>query len=242
MFRSFLIAAQFITSFPIKISGEITQQDNARGLLFYPLIGLLIGLVLYFISSFLTASDLSAAIVLFSWIFLTGALHLDGLADSADAWMGGHSDPKRTLSIMKDPACGAIAVVTLVLVLLMKWAAIKALLFSDAYLIIFSPVIARMMVVVLIMATPYVREHGLAADMKKYLPNKTAVYVLLGFSVFLLICNFKLALLTLVLAVITTFVLRHYMLRRINGFSGDTAGATIEIIELVVLVLIALSV
>ncbi len=238
MFRHFLIATQFLTSFPIKIKGEIIPQDNGRSLLFYPVIGLLLGLFLFLLSSLLPASDLSAALLLCVWIFLTGALHLDGLADSADAWMGGHSDPARTLTIMKDPACGAIAVVTLILVLLLKWTAIKILLTSDSYLIIFSPIIARMMVVVLIMTTPYVRDFGLGTDMKEYLPKQNTIYVLLGFSLLLFLISFNVALISLIVSFTTMFLLRHFMLRRIKGFTGDTAGATIEVVELTVLLTI----
>lgn len=65
-----------------------------------------------------------AALLLVFWVLATGALHLDGLADSADAWVGGLGDRERTLAIMKDPCCGPAAVVALVVVLLVKFAAL----------------------------------------------------------------------------------------------------------------------
>ena len=71
---------------------------------------------------------LHAALLLTAWVLLSGGLHLDGLADSADAWLGGFGDRERTLTIMKDPRSGPIAVVTLGLVLLLKFTALVALI------------------------------------------------------------------------------------------------------------------
>lgn len=67
------------------------------------------------------------------WVGLSGGLHLDGLADTADAWIGGHADRQRTLEIMKDPRSGPIAVVVLLLVLLLKFAALVVLLGQGAW-------------------------------------------------------------------------------------------------------------
>lgn len=70
---------------------------------------------------------LVAALVLALWVYFTGAMHLDGVADTADAWVGGLGDHQRTLEIMKDPRVGAMAVAAMLLVLLVKFAAITAL-------------------------------------------------------------------------------------------------------------------
>jgi adenosylcobinamide-GDP ribazoletransferase len=241
MSRAFLIAVQFLTCIPITVKGKINPEDNGRALLFYPLVGLILGLILYVVAAFLESSNLSAAILLSVWVVCTGALHLDGLADSADAWMGGHSDPERTLTIMKDPASGVIAVVALILVLLLKWTALRTLLLTDGLLIIFAPVIARMMVLGLIMSTPYARVSGLGADMVKYLPVKAAITILISMFILLVLVQWKAAISAVIISVLISFALRYMMLKRIKGFTGDTAGALIEIIETVVLVLLATS-
>ncbi|MFH4181104.1 adenosylcobinamide-GDP ribazoletransferase, partial [Acinetobacter baumannii] len=62
------------------------------------------------------------------WIWLTGGLHLDGLADTADAWVGGFGDKQRTLQIMKDPSCGPIGVLSLVIICLLKFALVFVLI------------------------------------------------------------------------------------------------------------------
>src|SRR5699024_7527202 len=87
--QPFLIALQFLTSLPVRLSGMPAPQAVGRSLLHYPLVGLLLGLVLWLGSLAIegAALPLQAALVLAAWVALTGALHLDGLADSADAWL-----------------------------------------------------------------------------------------------------------------------------------------------------------
>ena len=116
----FWIALQFLSSLPIRLSGMPAPQELGRSLLCYPLVGALFGLLLWGLNGLLGNAPLMlhAALLLTAWVLLSGGLHLDGLADSADAWLGGFGDRERTLSIMKDPRSGPIAVVTLVLVML----------------------------------------------------------------------------------------------------------------------------
>jgi hypothetical protein len=105
-----------------------------------------------------------AALVLAVWVLLTGGLHLDGLADTADAWIGGQGDRDRTLAIMKDPRSGPMAVVIIVLVLLSKFAALQVLLAGDARtVLLLTPMLGRTVIVLLLITTPYVRPEGLGA-------------------------------------------------------------------------------
>ena len=116
-----LIALQFLTRLPVSLPGMPTPEQMGRSLLWYPAVGLLLGLLLWLAHLLLgqTPGVLQAAIILALWVGLSGGLHLDGLADTADAWVGGFGDRERTLTIMKDPRSGAIAVVVLVLLLLL---------------------------------------------------------------------------------------------------------------------------
>ncbi|KOX66360.1 cobalamin synthase, partial [Pseudomonas psychrophila] len=87
----FWIALQFLSSLPIRLPGMPQPQEMGRSLLFYPLVGLLFGLLLWGLNALLTDAPLMlhAALLLTAWVLLSGGLHLDGLADSADAWLGG---------------------------------------------------------------------------------------------------------------------------------------------------------
>lgn len=106
----FWIALQFLSSLPVSLPGMPEPRELGRSLLFYPLVGLLFGLLLWLASLLLqgTPAPLHAALLLTLWVLLSGALHLDGLADSADAWLGGFGDRERTLQIMKDPRSGRL--------------------------------------------------------------------------------------------------------------------------------------
>ena len=162
-----LIALQFLTRIPIRLAGMPTAEQQGRSLLYYPLVGLLLGGLLWLLQYWLagTAALLQAALLLSAWVALSGGLHLDGLADSADAWVGGMGDRERTLALMKDPCCGPMAVVVLLLVLLLKFAALVALLESGTLAaLLLAPLLGRSAVLALILGTPYVRQGGIGLD------------------------------------------------------------------------------
>ena len=235
----FWIALQFLSSLPVSLPGMPAPRELGRSLLFYPLVGLLFGLLLWLASLLLqgTPAPLHAALLLTVWVLLSGALHLDGLADSADAWLGGFGDRERTLQIMKDPRSGPIAVVTLVLVLLLKFCALWVLVEQviGAQLLL-APLIGRAAMLGLFLSTPYVRPGGLGQALADHLPRRTAGWVLLGCTLFCLALGGWVV--ALALAVFAW--LRHLMCRRLGGTTGDTAGALLELLELGVVLGLAL--
>jgi len=176
----FLIALQFLTRLPLNVTGEWKAESVGQSLLYYPLVGLVIGVLLVFTASIFGNDRVMvvAAILLTVWVIISGGLHLDGLADSADAWAGGLGDRDRTLEIMKDSRAGPIAIVVLLLVLLLKFSVLNSIVEKESWqLLIVAPVLARGLVILLFMTTPYVRGNGLGSDMAKYLPEITAVIV-----------------------------------------------------------------
>ncbi|KTC33859.1 adenosylcobinamide-GDP ribazoletransferase [Pseudomonas sp. L5B5] len=240
----FWIALQFLSSLPVRLPGMPEPEALGRSLLFYPLIGLLFGALLWALSALLGSVPplLHAALLLAAWVLLSGGLHLDGLADSADAWLGGFGDRERTLSIMKDPRSGPIAVVTLVLVLLLKFAALVVLIEQQqGFALLLAPLIGRMALLGLFLSTPYVRAGGLGQALADHLPRLVGRQVL-GLSVLacLLLGGYS-GLWALLLAFAVFCWLRHLMLRRLGGTTGDTAGAVLELLEMTVLLAVALS-
>ena len=238
----FWVALQFLTRIPTPEQSELSAQNLGRSVLYYPLIGLIIGVCLLIVA-WLTqgmATGLSAALVLAVWVAITGALHLDGLADSVDAWVGGYGDRARTLAIMKDPACGAMAVTALVIVLLLKFAAISVLIEQQAWsLLLLAPVLGRASVVALLNWTPYVRPQGLGAALVESLP-KDKVPWLLGVVILfaVAVAGWGTTVMVLLFAGTVYALLRASMMKRLAGTTGDTAGAVLEFIELVVLIVL----
>ncbi|MFJ2713686.1 adenosylcobinamide-GDP ribazoletransferase [Pseudomonas sp. NPDC087346] len=233
------IALQFLSSLPIRLSGMPAPEQLGRSLLFYPLVGLLFGVILWALNLLLSGAPLllHAALLLTVWVLLSGALHLDGLADSADAWLGGFGDRERTLTIMKDPRSGPIAVVTLALVLLLKFTALVALIEQQQGLaLIIVPLIGRAALLAVFLTTPYVRPGGLGQALADHLPRKAGWRVLaLSALGCLLIAGFQ-AIVALVVAFGVFVWLRQVMVRRLGGTTGDTAGALLELLEVAVLV------
>ncbi|QXI02180.1 adenosylcobinamide-GDP ribazoletransferase [Pseudomonas monsensis] len=237
------IALQFLSSLPIRLPGMPQPEQLGRSLLCYPLVGLLFGVMLWGLNLALAGAPLllHAALLLTVWVLLSGALHLDGLADSADAWLGGFGDRERTLTIMKDPRSGPIAVVTLVLVLLLKFAALLALIEQQqGVLLLIVPMLGRAALLGLFLTTPYVRAGGLGQALADHLPRRAGWWVL-GASMLgsLLIAGVE-AVVALVVAFGMFVWLRQVMMRRLGGTTGDTAGALLELLEMAVLVGLAL--
>ncbi|WP_296233734.1 adenosylcobinamide-GDP ribazoletransferase [Pseudomonas sp. UBA4617] len=235
----FWIALQFLSSLPVRLPGMPAAADMGRSLLCYPLVGLLFGLLLWLVSHWLQGAPapLHAALLLALWVLLSGALHLDGLADSADAWLGGFGDRERTLQIMKDPRSGPIAVVTLILVLLLKFCALWVLIEqgTGAQLLL-APLIGRAAMLGLFLSTPYVRPGGLGQALAEHLPRAAAGWVLLACALFCLALGGWIV----VLALAVFGGLRQLMWRRLGGTTGDTAGALLELLELAVVLGLAL--
>ena len=237
------IALQFLSSLPIRLPGMPQPEQLGRSLLCYPLVGLLFGVMLWGLNLALAGAPLllHAALLLTVWVLLSGALHLDGLADSADAWLGGFGDRERTLTIMKDPRSGPIAVVTLVLVLLLKFAALLALIEQQqGGVLLIVPMLGRAALLGLFLTTPYVRAGGLGQALADHLPRRAGWWVL-GASMLgsLLIAGVE-AVVALVVAFGMFVWLRQVMMRRLGGTTGDTAGALLELLEMAVLVGLAL--
>ncbi len=240
----FFIALQFLTRLPLNITGEWKAESVGKSLLYYPLVGLIIGMLLAFIASISGNSHamVTAAILLSLWVLITGGLHLDGLADSADAWAGGLGDRERTLEIMKDPHSGPLAIVILILVLLLKFSALNSIVEKEnGQLLIVAPVLARGLVILLFTTTPYVRTNGLGSDMAKFLPEKDANIVMAITCLCLLfVLGFWHSVVTVLVSLLVLYGLRLMMMKRIQGMTGDTIGATIEIMEVTVLLTLIL--
>lgn len=239
--RSFFIALSFLTRIASPIKEDITQKQIGESIIYYPVVGALMGLTFYLVANSILffstdfSSEVLAAILLTIWVLMTGGLHLDGLADSADAWIGGLNNRDRTLEIMKDPYCGPIGVAVVVLALLLKWTALSVLLKNDqsAFLIVL-PMLSRSLIIVLFMTTVYVRDSGLGTALLEHMPDESILWstlLLSALAYFIFASIFS-----MILVAIAVIALRSMMNKRIGGMTGDTLGAIVEITEAAALV------
>ena len=249
--RAMLVALQFLTRLPLRLEPPPAAREVGLSLACYPIVGLALGAGLWGITLAVSRlpAFLGAAIVLTAWVAITGALHIDGLADTADAWVGGHGDRERTLSIMKDPRSGPIAVAVVNCLLLLKFAAFTALTahlpaapWRDPHLAagcILPPLLARAAIPLLFAHTPYVRAQGIARELSAHQSRGMGVFIAASSALGALAAWRTLAALALGAAAIAYTVIRTGLVRRLGGFTGDGAGALIEVIEAVCLVAIA---
>lgn len=247
-FNATAIAFMFLTRLPMPRLNTITPEDEGRALVCFPGVGLVIGLLLALLALGLqhyTSPMVVAAIVVSCWVAVTGSLHLDGLADSADGWLSG-ANGERALEIMKDPRCGSAAVCAVACVLILKFSALATLIEQDSTRLILAlviiPIISRTIAPLLFLTTPYANPKGIALNYIEQAPafTRTLMSIVLVTLLIVVIAFSNVSLLTniIVFSIIAAVVilLRRMMLQRLSGITGDTAGATIEISEALLLI------
>ena len=120
--RGLRLATQFLTRVPVPAVEDFSAEELSRSSAWFPFIGLAIGVVvssIIFVAAQRSVAA-AAALGLLAWVWLTGALHLDGLADLSDALAAAHRDPQKFFAVLADPHAGAFGVVSIVLMLILK--------------------------------------------------------------------------------------------------------------------------
>jgi adenosylcobinamide-GDP ribazoletransferase len=237
-----LLAVQFLTTIPTPGQPVADIQTQGLSLLWYPVVGLLLGVFVTLLCIALPMPFyVQAMLAVALWIILTGGLHLDGLADCADAWMGGLGDRDRTLQLLKDPLCGSMAVIALLTVIGLKAAALAAVIQNGQLLWFWAvPLLARLSLLLLFLSTPYVRAQGLGEILAQHFSRTWALRITVGVSAalcFFLPLDVWCGCLMAVLAIFLT--VRWAAMRRLGGFTGDVAGAQVELVEVGLLLLLA---
>jgi len=222
------------------------NEDLATSLPWFPVIGLLLGIVLYGISLLYKLFPLDgwpggiALLVVATEIYLTRGLHLDGLADWADSVGGFHQREKR-LAIMKDTALGAFGVLALIVVLFAKWIAFERLLSSGSIIWVLAIfILSRDMMVELITTLPYARAgEGMA---KPFIRQASIKHRLTSHIISFFFC-LTFGPLGLVLFAIGWFQAQVFGIRcrnQFGGITGDLLGTANEMLEVTLLIICAL--
>ena len=232
----------FLTIFPASRNLESGPKDINDSRAFYPAVGLLMGLLLLGVeegSSRLFSEPLTAAFLVAAMVIVTRALHLDGLMDVCDGVFGGFT-PERRLEIMRDSRVGAFGVAGGVTVLLLKYGALAALLGlpgpgKEEALLLF-PALSRWTMVVLLGSFPYVRTQGLGSPFHgSGIRVTTGVAGLTALAASFLLGGFA-GLGLFFGAVALAWIMGWAMAKALGGLTGDTYGATNEVIETVVII------
>jgi adenosylcobinamide-GDP ribazoletransferase len=231
-----LLAFRFLTRLPGK--GELRGADLGRSCAWFPLPGAALGLVVagaaHLVGPRLPAL-LVAVLAVAALAWMTGGLHLDGVADVFDGLGGGHGDRERILRIMRDSRIGAHGAAALVLLLAAKTAAVAELVARGAlWPLVVAPAVARFTVVPLVVLLPYAREEGLGKPFRGTAGGREiAVAGLLAAAVVAPFAPGSLAPTAVALAAAGGLALA--VSRRLGGLTGDVYGACIELAEVALL-------
>ncbi len=240
--RPLVLAWQFLTTVPLnRAHHEPAASELAGSMMWYPLVGALIGGIVFGCDWLLiqwVPREVTSVLVLAVLVAITGGLHQDGLADTFDGLAGGRT-PADRLAIMRDPHIGAIGATGLVLSLILRYAALVSLPHTVAMqTVLCMPVIGRWSMVVVAYGAPYARsDGGLGAPFLAHL----SLFHLGGATVVaagLLAWMFGLvpAFVALLLVALLCRILVRYCCRMFGGVTGDTIGATNEVMEILFLV------
>ncbi len=267
MHRSaFLLAVGLLTALPLSNRfwakfNAINASDNpdskalfsrcqSLSVIYYPVVGLVLAALLAVLACVLPNNYsvlVKSALVLIAWVGVTGAIHLDGLADAVDGAFAAHKrgSSDQVLAVLKDPNSGAMAIMAVALLLLLKFVLIVQFLDAEHLLsfciaITFSLVISRLAAALYMIFTPYARVRGIASGMS--LQGATLPVVCFAALTFILlagIVDLRAAVCVCVAVFLFLFWWRSFWLKKILGYTGDCIGASIEITEVLVLLLLA---
>lgn len=242
--KRLIIAVQFLTVFPVSREMEARPEELSASMAYFPLVGALQGAVLvavYLLFSTLLPESVVMAIALLTLVLTNGGLHLDGFADTVDGLAGGRDAGER-LRIMRDSSVGAIGVVFLVLVLLIKYLSLREMPVEARLPALFIfPAMGRWSMVPMAALSGYARsEGGLGAA---FAGNGafTAIKATALMGALLVLSAGALSLVIMALLGGAVYLMSLYFRRKIGGVTGDVFGFTSEVGEtLFLLMLLAL--
>jgi len=231
----------FYTRLPCPAWVKYSPESLNKSRKYLPLIGMIIGAIaaaVFYLSQLVLPESISIALSMMVTVYLTGAFHEDGLADCADGFGGGW-DKRQILKIMKDSRVGSYGVVSLVLVLGLKFLVLWELQLIDGELMMFALIaghsLSRLMASLIMQFYDYVSEDS-ASKSKTITSLKLSVLEMLWslvpitvLLVFMAQLHFLVAIASMLL--LTWFLARGYQ-QRIAGYTGDCLGATQQLTEL----------
>jgi len=234
--KRLLASLRFLTILPVPGTWGTSEADLARSVPFFPVVGLLLGMIAAAFAwglSLVAPVLVTAAVLVVALITFSGALHLDGLSDTADGMLSSRRR-ERILEIMKDSHVGAMGITAIVCLLLGKFAALASIPPHRLWpTVLLMPLAGRSAIVLHMAVLPYVRPTGLGTVFcqRPLWPSAVWAAILLAAAGWVLLGVAGLAVWIACLAI--ALLLAAYFYRKIGGATGDTFGAVCELIELV---------
>jgi len=243
--KALILMIQFMTRYPIPMTIEFTAEHFVQGMKWMPLVGLLAALPAaagFMFANRLLGGEIGAIVAVIALILITGGLHLDGIADTADGLFS-YRSRERMLEIMRDSTLGTNGVVAIVLTVFLKYLFLHNIPTGGAALaVLVTPVLGRMALVWHSAVARYAREERGIGDYVNQtgLAQAAAATLISLFLVsgILLLWGVAPGLVPLVVfilhvpAILLAMLFAFYLKKRLGGITGDTLGATVELAEI----------
>jgi adenosylcobinamide-GDP ribazoletransferase len=234
-YRRFIDALQFLTRLPAPRVSDSEPADLSRSAVWFPVVGAIIGVgvtAAVWIGGY-ASPWIGALLGVLVWVWITGGLHLDGLADVADALGAAHRSPARFVEVMHDPHVGTNGVIVIALLLMAKLVLLSQIPQSQMLLaLILVPVWARWGPLAWSLMLPPL-SRGLGERFSREI-NSTGVAV---YGIALTLISAWLGP-VLIGALVIVFIIAAYWKYQLGGLTGDCLGASIEVMETALLFLI----
>lgn len=236
--KNLLLALQFLTIIPVRVK-YVDEKRIARALIYFPLIGLLLGVILTGIDRLLFIlrfeQFISNVILVILLVVLTGGLHMDGLADTFDALLS-RKNREDMLRIMRDSHIGVMGVLAIISVILLKIAFLSSLnAESKIVTLLLMCILSRWSLVLAMFLFPYARQEGKA---KAFIEGINFEILTLA-TLIALICAALIwqikGIFIMAMVGVSSYLIARFINSRINGLTGDTLGAINELVEVIIL-------
>ncbi len=237
--KRFLLTLGFMTRIPVNVDlGEVKDEDMHKGFLYYPVVGLIIGLAdlaVYELVTLILPSFFGITFAMLANFCVTGAFHLDGLSDTADGIYSARTR-ERMLEIMKDSRIGTNGAIAMCFDLILKFG---GLLYSTnvPLMILMMPIAGKMVQGAIVYKAVYPRKTGIGIYVGTVDLGTVIGTVILGLLA--MVCAFSYwGILIFAVLYLGAYLFRRYITGKIGGITGDVMGAGSELSEVFLLLLL----
>lgn len=238
-----VLLIQFMTRIYIPLKVEYSEEKLAKGIKYFPLVGYFIGLIIFVIANILNKyidnKYIISLLIILLELKLVGLIHVDGLADSFDGLFS-YRDKDKILEIMKDSRVGTNGVVILIFYYLAKLILIAEIISrGDMRCLIVYPIIARMSTSINAGFGVYARDKGMSTGIIGINKKKDGIFSVILTLLLTILVYYNSGMLKgiamLMTGILFIFYFRQVVYKKIDGITGDTMGASLEMTGLIVL-------
>lgn len=237
--KRFLLTLGFMTRIPVKVDlGEVNEEDMHKGFLYYPVIGLVIGLVdviVYQLLAMILPQMIAIIFAMLANYCVTGAFHLDGLSDTADGIYSARTR-ERMLEIMKDSRIGTNGAIAMCFDIMLK---VVGLSYCPVVwiMILMMPIAGKSVQGAIVYKAVYPRKEGIGIYVGT-IDRPTLIGTLIFGVIFMAAAFSYWGVIMYVILLGFAYLFRIYITGKIGGITGDVMGAGSELSEILLVLMV----